>query len=76
MKKIKSIASKASVVSAVALGFAASAHAELPAAATAALGQVSTFADDMIAWSWPVVGTILAASIGIKLVKRFTGKAT
>jgi hypothetical protein len=74
--KIKSIASKSSVVSAIALGFVGSAHAELPAAATAALDQVSAFADDMIAWAWVIVGTVLAASIGIKLLKKFASKAT
>jgi len=48
----------------------------LPAGAQSALDQITGFADSMIAWAWPVVGTILGASITIKLLKKLVSKAT
>lgn len=53
-----------------------SAFAELPAGAVAALTSVTDFADAMIAAAWPIVGAITVATVGIKLFKKFTNKAT
>ena len=52
------------------------AHAELPAPAQAAVDSISTFADDIINVAWPIAATILAASVGIKLFKKFVNKAS
>lgn len=52
----------------------ATAHAALPAAATAALGDVDTGIDDAVAAAWPLIGAALVAGIIIKLVKRYSNK--
>ena len=74
--KFKNLKSKIAVVGVLTLGAAVSAHAALPAAAQGAVDGVGTFANDMIAWAWPVVAVVTVASIGIKLFKKFTSKAT
>ena len=47
----------------------------LPSAAIAAMGEVSTLADSMIALAWPIVITITLAIIGISLFKKFSKKS-
>lgn len=73
MKFSKKVALSAS---ALILSLSTATFAALPAEATSALGGVTTFADDMIAAAWPIVGTIMVAAIGIKLFKKFVSKAT
>ena len=75
MKKIQNLKTKIATFTAISVG-TLSANAALPAEAQTAVDSISTFSDDMIAWAWPVVTTIVLASIGIKLFKRFSGKAT
>lgn len=60
----------------VVLGIAASASAsaELPAAATAAISSIQTGVTDAESAVWPVIGAALVAGIVIKLVKRFANK--
>lgn len=74
--KIKNLKTKIAVVGASSFGLIASAHAELPAAAAAAVAEVSTLLDDFIAAAWPVAATLVVAAIGIKLFKKFSNKAT
>ncbi len=45
-------------------------------AATQAMTDLSTQAGEFISMAWPIVATIVGASIGIKLFKRFASKAT
>ncbi|MUK51437.1 major coat protein [Aliivibrio fischeri] len=47
----------------------------LPAAATAAMGQVSALAQSMVDLAWPIVITITLAVIGISLFKKFSKKS-
>ena len=76
MKKVlKSKVTKSAVVLGSLMG-SSSAFAAMPAGATAALTSVVEFADSMIAAAWPIVGTITVATVGIKLFKKFTNKAT
>ena len=51
-------------------------NAALPADAQAAVDSITTFSDDIIAAAWPIAATIVVASIGIKLFKKFSNKAT
>jgi hypothetical protein len=79
MKKLNNVVNKKVTKAAVVLGAlmgSSSAFAALPAEATTALTSVTDFADSMIAAAWPIVGTITVATIGIKLFKKFTNKAT
>ncbi|MEQ3693605.1 MAG: major coat protein [Thalassolituus sp.] len=75
MKKIQNLKMKIATFTAITVG-TLSANAALPTDAQAAVDGIGTFANDMIAWAWPVVTTVVLASIGIKLFKRFSGKAT
>lgn len=52
----------------------ASAHAALPAAATAALTDIGTAVDDVEAGIWPVIAASLVVFGIIKLVKRGANK--
>lgn len=54
--------------------FVNNAMAALPAEATAAFGSISNAASDVLAAVWPVVGTVVAGFIMIKLFKRGTSK--
>lgn len=72
---LKSKVTKVAVVLAASMG-SSSAFAEMPAGAATALTSVTEFADSMIAAAWPIVGTITVATVGIKLFKKFTNKAT
>jgi len=72
---LKSKVTKSAVVLGALMG-SSSAFAAMPAGATAALTSVTEFADSMIAAAWPIVGTITVATVGIKLFKKFTNKAT
>lgn len=51
-----------------------SAHAALPAAATAALTDIGTAVDDVEAGIWPVIAASLVVFGIIKLVKRGANK--
>lgn len=68
MKKLQILAS------AMLFSVVGSAHADLPAAATAALTSVQTSVSDTETAVWPIIGAALVAGIVIKLVKRFAGK--
>jgi len=72
---LKSKVTKSAVVLGALMG-SSSAFAAMPEAATTALAGVTSFADSMIEAAWPIVGTITVATIGIKLFKKFTNKAT
>lgn len=67
---------KTLVLAATSLGMIGSVHAVLPADAQTAVDSISTFADDIIAAAWPIATVIVVASIGIKLFKKFSNKAT
>lgn len=71
-KKQNKFATSALVVTLLAFG--SSAYAELPAAATAALNNVSTGITDAETAAWPLIGAALVAGLVIKLVKRFANK--
>lgn len=66
---------KSVLAAALALGVG-SANAALPVAAQSAVDSISLLADDFITAAWPIVTVIVVASIGIKLFKKFTSKAT
>lgn len=75
---IKGIVSKlnaAVLVSSVALFTSASAMAEDVDYAGQAMDSLQTQATDMIGKVWPVVATIVGASLGIRLFKKFSSKA-
>jgi len=72
---LKNKVTKIAVVLGVLMG-SSSAFAAMPAGATAALTSVTEFSDSMIAAAWPIVGSITVATVGIKLFKKFTNKAT
>lgn len=80
VKKAKSLAVKASVVTSMAIGsvsaFAAEEASTLPSGAQAAIDEVGGMINGFIDAAWPIVGTIVVASIGIKLFKKFANKAT
>jgi len=52
------------------------ASAALTGDAATAMTSLSTFADDMIAAAWPIATAIVVATIGIKLFKKFTSRAS
>lgn len=59
---------------ALVVGLASTAHAELPAAATAGLASINTGIGDAADAAWPLITAALVAGVLIKLVKRFTNK--
>tara|TARA_B100000287_G_scaffold421719_1_gene462758 strand:+ start:376 stop:612 length:237 start_codon:yes stop_codon:yes gene_type:complete len=59
---------------AVGTGVSAGANAELPAEATAAITTITGNVTDMNAAVWPVIASVVAAMILIKLFKRFSSK--
>ncbi|RNL67197.1 major coat protein [Zhongshania marina] len=71
---MQKLSSKLAVLTALTVGVVASAHAELPAAATTALTSINTGITDASDAAWPLIGAALVAGVLIKLVKRFTNK--
>lgn len=68
--------SKIAAVAGLTIATISTAQAALPADAQTAVDSISTFADDIIAAAWPIATTIVVASIGIKLFKKFASKAS
>jgi hypothetical protein len=60
----------------VAAAFAGSAAAELPPAATAAMGSLETDAGSMLDAGWPIAVAVVGGLLLLKLFKKVTGKAT
>jgi len=56
-------------------GVAASAHAALPAEATAAFGEISGSVTDVLAVIWPIVAAVTGGFVLIKLFKKGANKA-
>ncbi|QNI02014.1 hypothetical protein HXW73_03160 [Halomonas sp. SH5A2] len=55
----------------------AAAHAQTaPTGAEAAFSEVQSAGADMAGYAWPVVASITAALIGIKLFKKFANRAS
>lgn len=52
------------------------AHAQEAGGAAAAFTEVQSQGADMAGYAWPVVGSITAALIGIKLFKKFANRAS
>lgn len=67
---------KATILAVVAAGFAGSAAAELPTAATAAMTAVEADGSAMLDAGWPIAVTIVSGMILFKLFKKVTNKAT
>lgn len=61
-------------LSAFASTFAATAHAELPAAASAAIATAGAAVADSEAAVWPFIGAAIAAMVVIRKVKSFSSK--
>lgn len=70
------VKNKTILLATTSLGMISATHAALPTEAQTAIDSISTFSDDIIAAAWPIATTILVASIGIKLFKKFSNKAT
>lgn len=54
----------------------AAAHAQESTGAAAAFDEVSASGAEMAGYAWPVVASITAALIGIKLFKKFANRAS
>jgi hypothetical protein len=54
----------------------AAAHAQEATGASAAFTEVQTAGTEMAGYAWPVVASITAALIGIKLFKKFANRAS
>ncbi|UYO75553.1 hypothetical protein M0220_05185 [Halomonas qinghailakensis] len=54
----------------------AAAHAQDATGAAAAFSEVQSAGADMAGYAWPVVASITAALIGIKLFKKFANRAS
>ncbi|MEA2119785.1 major coat protein [Halovibrio sp. HP20-50] len=52
------------------------AHAQEATGAAAAFDEVSASGAEMAGYAWPVVASITAALIGIKLFKKFANRAS
>jgi hypothetical protein len=74
--KINNFTIKAAATTVVVATSITTAQAALPAAAQAAVDSISTFGTDIIDAAWPIATMIVVASIGIKLFKKFSSKAT
>jgi len=57
------------------MGLAASAHAEIPAAATAAITEMKETATSYLDAAWPIVLLVMGGMIGIKMFKKVIGRA-
>ncbi|CAM3680423.1 MULTISPECIES: major coat protein [Halomonas] len=54
----------------------AAVHAQEASGAAAAFDEVSASGAEMAGYAWPVVASITAALIGIKLFKKFANRAS
>lgn len=54
----------------------AAAHAQEATGAAAAFSEIQSTGSDMVGYAWPVVASITAALIGIKLFKKFANRAS
>lgn len=76
MSKTKqALLSRVALINAAALGVVTSAHAALPAEATAAFTAVSDNATSVLAAVWPIVGLVTGGFILIRLFKKGANKA-
>lgn len=74
--KINHLTTKVATAAVIVATSITTAQAALPAAAQAAVDSISTFGTDIIDAAWPIATMIVVASIGIKLFKKFSSKAT
>lgn len=65
----------AAIVLAAILG-STTANAALPAEAEAAMTAISALVTDFVAAAWPIVVLLVVGSVGIKLFKKFSAKAS
>ena len=72
----KTISKKLATGTALALTAVGTAHAQEATAAADAFDSVSSMGSDMAGYAWPVVASITAALIGIKLFKKFANRAS
>lgn len=66
---------KIATAAALTMGSAA-AHAQEATGASAAFTEIESTASEMVGYAWPVVASITAALIGIKLFKKFANRAS
>ncbi len=69
---VQSTKAKAVVGSTLAMGAVGNAHASAEAAFT----EIQSEGAAMVGYAWPVVASITAALIGIKLFKKFANRAS
>lgn len=72
---VQSTQAKVTGGAALLMGSAAS-HAQEATGAAAAFSEVQSQGADMAGYAWPVVASITAALIGIKLFKKFANRAS
>ena len=72
---VQSTKAKAVAGATLAMGAVGSAHAQVTGA-EAAFTEIQTAGSDMVGYAWPVVASITAALIGIKLFKKFANRAS
>lgn len=63
------------IVLAAAMG-STTANAALPAEAEAAMTAIGALVTDFVAAAWPIVVLLVVGTIGIKLFKKFSNKAS
>lgn len=73
---LKKIRNKSAVVGASVLGAVGSAHAALPAEATAAFTAIQGNVTDILAAIWPIVIASVGGFVLIKLFRKGANKAT
>ncbi|WP_018918886.1 major coat protein [Vreelandella zhanjiangensis] len=67
---------KAAGGAALLMGSAAAHAQEATSGAAAAFSEIQSTGSDMVGYAWPVVASITAALIGIKLFKKFANRAS
>ena len=76
MSKTKqALLARVALINAAFIGSVSSAHAALPAEATAAFTAVSDNATSVLAAVWPIVGLVTGGFILIRLFKKGANKA-
>jgi len=76
MSKTKqALLARVALINAAFIGAVSSAHAALPAEATAAFTAVSDNATSVLAAVWPIVGLVTGGFILIRLFKKGANKA-
>ncbi|GAA0542164.1 hypothetical protein GCM10009098_07300 [Rheinheimera aquimaris] len=76
MKKINIFNAKLNAAGVFVVTALASGSALAEGEASTAMAAISTEAGSLIADAWPIVTTIVVASIAIKLFKKFANKAS